>query len=121
MNKTTYHHLYLNNQYLVWCAVAAVVLRRTLLFTDNALQPDFVLLAEAYGAVGYGLPRRMRVTSFAQCSEENERPVIIISVEREANVFLWFHLEACTTCWGDGKMKHTLTVTVDNQPGVLHG
>lgn len=58
-------------------------------YTDIAVQPDFVRLAEAYGAVG------MRVTTASEVEpalrralQETERPVMIdFRVDREANVF----------------------------------
>ncbi len=58
-------------------------------FTDIALQPDFVLLAEAYGAVGIRVTKEDEVEpALRSALEENERPVIIdFRVEREANVF----------------------------------
>lgn len=80
----------LNNQYLgmvrQW---QQLFYNRRYSYTDIALQPDFVKLAEAYGAVG------MRVTevkdvedALKKALEIKDRPVVIdFHVHREANVF----------------------------------
>lgn len=58
-------------------------------YTDIALQPDFVLLAEAYGAVGLRVTQATEVEpALRRALQETERPVVIdFRVEREANVF----------------------------------
>jgi acetolactate synthase-1/2/3 large subunit len=58
-------------------------------YTDISLQPDFVRLAEAYGAVGIRVSEPEQVeTALRQALEVDDRPVVIdFHVEREANVF----------------------------------
>ena len=58
-------------------------------YTDIALQPDFVLLAEAYGAVGLRVTRPSEVEpALRRALQESERPVMIdFRIDREANVF----------------------------------
>lgn len=57
--------------------------------TDVSCQPDFVKLAEAYGAVGMRVTRAEEVEGALQAAMQvTDRPVIIdFWVEREANVF----------------------------------
>ena len=58
-------------------------------YTDIALQPDFVKLAEAYGAVGMRVTRVEEIEpALRRALEEKDRPIMIdFRVEREANVF----------------------------------
>lgn len=58
-------------------------------YTDMAHQPDFVRLAEAYGAVGIRVNTMAEVDqALAQALEVKDRPVVIdFRVEREANVY----------------------------------
>ena len=58
-------------------------------YTDIAIQPDFVRLAEAYGAVGLRVTKAAEVEpALRRALQETERPVMIdFRVDREANVF----------------------------------
>ncbi|MGI6513126.1 MAG: biosynthetic-type acetolactate synthase large subunit [Syntrophomonadaceae bacterium] len=58
-------------------------------YTDISLQPDFVRLAEAYGAVGMRVTRMSEVEpALRKALQETERPVVIdFRVARQANVF----------------------------------
>ncbi|NLW45529.1 MAG: biosynthetic-type acetolactate synthase large subunit [Syntrophomonadaceae bacterium] len=58
-------------------------------YTDISLQPDFVRLAEAYGAVGMRVTKKSEVEpALRRALQETERPVMIdFRVAREANVF----------------------------------
>jgi acetolactate synthase-1/2/3 large subunit len=58
-------------------------------YTDIELQPDFVRLAEAYGAVGLRVTKPSEVEPALRTAlQETERPVMIdFRVAREANVF----------------------------------
>jgi acetolactate synthase-1/2/3 large subunit len=58
-------------------------------FTDMSHQPDFVKLAEAYGAVGIRVTKNEEVEGALQAAlQVTDRPVIIdFWVEREANVY----------------------------------
>jgi acetolactate synthase-1/2/3 large subunit len=58
-------------------------------YTDMSYQPDFVKLAEAYGAVGIRVTRAEEVEgALLEAFKVSDRPVIIdFWVEREANVF----------------------------------
>jgi len=58
-------------------------------YTDMSHQPDFVKLAEAYGAVGMRVTKTEEVEpALKKALEVTDRPVIIdFWVEREANVF----------------------------------
>lgn len=57
--------------------------------TDISIQPDFVKLAEAYGAVGLRATKKDQVADIIKESlEYNDRPVILdFHTEREENVF----------------------------------
>jgi acetolactate synthase-1/2/3 large subunit len=57
--------------------------------TDMRHQPDFVKLAEAYGAVGIRVAREEELdNALKQALQVNDRPVVLdILVEREANVY----------------------------------
>lgn len=57
--------------------------------TDMSLQPDFVKLAEAYGAVGLRATKKSQVAEIIKESlEYKDRPVILdFHTEREENVF----------------------------------
>lgn len=57
--------------------------------TDISVQPDFVKLAEAYGAVGIRVKDTQEVdNALRQALQVNDRPVIIdFWVDREANVY----------------------------------
>ena len=56
---------------------------------DIAAQPDFVKLAEAYGAVGMRIDKKEQVTdALKKALEINDKPVIMdFRIEREENVF----------------------------------
>lgn len=58
-------------------------------YTDMSHQPDFVKLAEAYGAVGMRVKKSEDVEdALKKALEVNDRPVVIdFWVDREANVF----------------------------------
>jgi len=58
-------------------------------YTDISLQPDFVRLAEAYGAIGMRVTKMSEVEpALRKALAETERPVMIdFRVAREANVF----------------------------------
>jgi len=58
-------------------------------FTDMSHQPDFVKLAEAYGAVGIRVTKNEEIEGALQAAfQVTDRPVIIdFWVEREANVY----------------------------------
>ncbi len=58
-------------------------------YTDISLQPDFVRLAEAYGAVGMRVTQASEVEpALRRALQETDRPVMIdFRVAREANVF----------------------------------
>jgi acetolactate synthase-1/2/3 large subunit len=58
-------------------------------FTDMSCQPDFVKLAEAYGAVGIRVTKTEEVEgALREALQVTDRPVIIdFWVEREANVY----------------------------------
>jgi len=57
--------------------------------TDISAQPDFVKLAEAYGAVGMRVDKKNQVMDALKKSlEYDDRPVLIdFRIEREENVF----------------------------------
>ncbi len=58
-------------------------------YTDMSYQPDFVKLAEAYGAVGLRVSRESELDqALEQALQVTDRPVILdIMVEREADVY----------------------------------
>lgn len=58
-------------------------------YTDISLQPDFVKLAEAYGAIGMRVKEAQDVApALREAFSVTDRPVMIdFWVEREANVF----------------------------------
>ncbi len=58
-------------------------------FTDMSHQPDFVKLAEAYGAVGIRVTKNEELEpALRQALNETERPVLIdVWVERDADVY----------------------------------
>ncbi|HHV15084.1 MAG TPA: biosynthetic-type acetolactate synthase large subunit [Gelria sp.] len=58
-------------------------------YTDMSYQPDFVKLAEAYGAVGLRVNRESELDqALEQALQVTDRPVILdIMVEREADVY----------------------------------
>lgn len=58
-------------------------------YTDMTLQPDFVKLAEAYGAVGMRIKDKNEVKAALQKAlEVKDRPVVLdFWIDREANVF----------------------------------
>ncbi|MGE5543749.1 MAG: biosynthetic-type acetolactate synthase large subunit [Bacillota bacterium] len=58
-------------------------------YTDIAIQPDFVRLAEAYGALGLRVTKPSEVEpTLRRALQEKDRPTMIdFRVDREANVF----------------------------------
>ena len=89
-NKIAVKVAILNNQYL------GMVRQWQELFwnhrysgVDIAAQPDFVKLAEAYGAVGMRIDKREQVTdALKKALKINDKPVIMdFRIEREENVF----------------------------------
>ena len=56
---------------------------------DISVQPDFVMLAEAYGAVGLRVTKADEIDgALAKAMEVNDRPTLIdFRVSREENVF----------------------------------
>ena len=80
----------LNNQYLgmvrQW---QGLFYRGRYSYTDISLQPDFVKLAEAYGAVGMRVTEPDQVKdALLEAMKVEDRPVFIdFIVEREANVY----------------------------------
>ena len=58
-------------------------------YTDISLQPDFVKVAEAYGAVGIRVKDMNEVDdALRQALQVTDRPVVIdFWVDREANVY----------------------------------
>ena len=102
--------------------------------------PDFVKLAEAYGCLGLRCrdSRRTSTPSIQQALEINDRPVVIdFVVHRDAMVWPMVpagvsndtiqvargHGPACGTARTERRRttmsKHTLSVLVENKPGVL--
>ena len=90
--------------------------------TCVACQPDFVKLAEAYGAEGYRATRPDEVEDVLRVALASDAPAVIdFRVKREANV--WPMVPAggsIDQMMVEGtSMKHTLSVLVENKPGVL--
>jgi len=80
----------LNNQYLgmvrQW---QELFWNKRYSYTEMKVQPDFVKLAEAYGAVGMRVEEESQIEdAFRAAFAENERPVVLdFRVDPEANVF----------------------------------
>ena len=96
-------------------------------YTDIAVQPDFAKIAEAYGAFGATVTARDEVADALRAAIKDPRPAVI-DFQRASRgerlsdgaVGRHHHRDDRWRPRQEGQvMKHTLSVLVENKPGVL--